>query len=159
MIFAHQIYVIFTICLPYNALATLIPSSNLTILTTDDNFDCIPRSSIFSKAPTLEDCQAAISLLPHTDNFGSFHNGPPDDLYMLPVEKDFGTCIVNVEMLHQGSSKEALSWLHIVATTYQLSKHCIRSRLWPNPGAGAVIQLGEHNRIVVIVKYYRPRED
>lgn len=159
MIIAHQIQIIFAICLPSNALATLIPISNLTTLTTDHDFECIPRPSIFSKSPTLKDCQAAISKLPHADDFGSFHNDPPDDLYMLPVEKRFGTCTVIVELLHQGSSRENFSWLDIVGTTYRLSKQCIRSWLWHEPGAGVVIQLGDHRRIVVIVRYYRLRED
>ena len=158
MILAHQIYVIFTIFLLSNSLATLIRTSNLTTLTTDEDFECIPRPFIFSKAPTLKDCQAAIGQLPLTDDFGSFHNGPPDDLYMLPVEKTFGTCTVSVELQHQGSSREAYSWLEIVAATYRLSRECIRSWLWHEPGAGVLIQLGEHRRIVVMVRYYRPRK-
>ena len=89
------------------------------------------------------------------DETGSFHNRPPSDLYMLPVERNFRTCNVRVEMQHQGSSREAYSWLYLVATTFRLSKECIRSRLSYEPGAGVLIQFGKHRRIVVTVRYYR----
>lgn len=155
MTLTHHIFIVFTLCLPSNALATLIPTSNLTSLTTDCNFECIPRPSIFSKAPTLKDCQEAIGQLPMFDGTGSFHNGPPSDLYMLPVKRSFRTCTVRVEMQHQGSSREAYSWLYLVATTFRLSKECIRSWLSHEPGSGVLIQIGEHRRIVVTVRYYR----
>ena len=93
--------------------------------------------------------------LPQVDEIGSFHNGPPDDLFKLPVRKKFGTCTVSVEMQHQGSSREVFEWDSIVAATLRLSRQCLRSWLWHEPGAGALIQFGDHCRILVMVRYYR----
>ena len=154
MIIAYQLYLVFAISLPYNALTITIPTSNLTSLVAEDDYTCTPKSSILSKAPTLKDCQNAINQLPRI-GAGSFHNGPPDDPFKLPVEKTVGTCTVTVEMMHQGSTREGFSWLLIVEATLKLSKECLTSWLAPEPGMGGFIRFGKHGRLLSSVGYYK----
>lgn len=159
MILAHLLHLIFAVSHLCKALTTIIPTSNLTSLPATGDYSCIPKTSILTKAPSLKDCRNAINQLPRIGGMGSFHNGPPDDPFMLPVEKTVGTCTVRVEMQHQGSSREAFSWLLIVEATLRLSKQCLTSWLAPEPGAGCFIRFGKHGRVIATVGYYRVVSD
>ena len=154
MIFAHQLYLSFVICLPSNALTILHPPSNLTSLTTDGDYRCIPKTTPFTRAPALTDCLSAIGELPRIGGAGSFHNGLPDDPYRLPVEKMVGSCTVRVEMQHEGSSREAFSWFLLVQSTARLSRECLSYG-----AAGALVQFGKHRRILATVRYYKAVQD
>ena len=155
MILAYQLCLTFIICLPCNALTENLRTSNLTSLTADGDYKCVDKPSIFTKTPAFKDCRTAINQLPRFDNVGSFHNGPPDDPYQLPLEKTVSTCTVSVEMQHQGSSREAFSWSLLVEATLRLSKECLGPVLSPERGAGVWIRFGNHRKIVVIVRYYK----
>lgn len=87
MIFTHQLYLILFICLPSTALTTIILTPNQTSLNTDGDGECIPKPSIFTKVPNFADCITAITQLPRFDGVDSFHTGPPDDPYKLPIRK------------------------------------------------------------------------
>lgn len=157
MIIAHRLWFILTIHLPFSvAINPIIPINNLTSLSGEG---CIPKSSIFTRVPTFTDCRAAISQLPRIDGYGSFHNGPPDDPYALPVEKTVRTCTVSIEMRHSGSSRDASSWKFIVQATLKFSRDCLHS--WPAPerGAGVIVQFGSHGRILATVRYYKAVND
>lgn len=156
MIFA---YLSFIICLPSYALTILNTPSNLTSLTTHSDYGCIPKTTRFARSPALADCLTAIGELPRFRGPGSFHNGLPDDPFELPVQKTVGSCIVRVELQHEGSSREAYSWLLLVEATASLSRECLTSWLWPDRGVGVRAQLGKHRRIVVTVRYYKAVND
>lgn len=75
---------------------------------------CVRKRRFWSPCPNYYDCLYAIFQLPDLDGDGSFHNGPPNDPFRLPVAKTHGTCRVRVELRHEGSSRQASSWPFIV---------------------------------------------
>lgn len=122
---------------------------------------CIAGMAAYKQAMRLvRDTSTLVCVGLVTENLpishvGSFHNGPPDDPYQLPLEKTVSTCTVSVEMQHQGSSREAFSWFLLVEATLRLSKECLGPVLSPEHGAGVWIRLGNHRKIVTIVRYYK----
>ena len=153
MIIVYHLYLVVAICFPSNVLPSMISTLNLTSLTADAEYSCISKSSIFSQVPTLEDCDTAIGRLHRLDVIGSFHNGPPNDPFKLPVERTFRTCTVSVEMQHRGSTEEAFSWFILVSATSRLTNECLGGLFSFWSSAGALIQFGDHGRIVTAVKY------
>lgn len=100
------------------------PPNNLTLpqppLRATNN--CIPKRSLFTPCPAYFDCVQAILQLPNLQGQGSFHNGAPDDVFRLPVEKTHESCRVRVELRHQGSSRQSSSWHVVVARAVRLAE-------------------------------------
>lgn len=153
MTLVHQIIAVLVICLSLKALAASNSTLNLTSLSADCEYDCIPKSSFFTKRPKFTDCVDAIIKLPRIDGYGSFHNGPPDDPYRLPVRESLRTCVISVEMVHQGSSREAFDWFFLVQATVTLARECLNTRLSAVQYAGVWIWFGTHGRILVTVRH------
>ena len=159
MTLVHQFFLIALVCLLSNALTTTIPTQNLTLPSVEYDYQCIPKRSRFTKVPDFIDCINAFWQLSQSDDDGSFHNGPPDDPFRLPVEKTVSTCTVSVELAHQGPTREAGSWLLLVDATLRSSRECLNPWMATPRSAGAWIWFGKHRRIVVTVKYYRDAND
>lgn len=154
-----QILIIFLICLQPHALTTVISTYNLTYFTADFTYECIPKPSSHTETPEFFDCVNAIRQLPRINGYGSFHNGGPEDLYKLPVEKTAGTCTVSVELAHQGSTREAGDWLILIEAALSLTRRCLNPWLTPDDSAGVWIWYGQHHRITVTVTYYKIGND
>lgn len=82
---------------------------------------CIPKRGFFTPVPAYYDCAQAILQLPRPEGRGAFHNGLPDDIFRLPVEKEFESCRVKVELRHQGSTRIAQDWQVVVASALTLA--------------------------------------
>ena len=154
MTLLHHLFLLTLLCLLSNALTTLIPSQNLTNLTNYD-FDCIPKPTRWSKkVPDFGDCIDALNLLPTYEKIDTFHNGPPNNPYRLPVEKTVKSCTVSVEMVHEGSTTEAGSWQDLWHAAVECGRECLQDWVRPAPSAGAWVWFGKHRRIVVTLRYY-----
>lgn len=95
-----------------------LTSPPTSLLVTENT--CIPKRSFFTPCPEYYDCVQAIFKLPRLSGPGSFHNGAPDDVFMLPVEKTHESCRVRVELVHEGSSRQSESWANVVARALRL---------------------------------------
>ena len=154
----HQVFILLAISLLSNALTTIVSTTNLTSLTYDYNWQCIPKPSRRSKVPKFIDCIDALMQLPRYEGQGSFHNGPPDDPYRLPVERTVNTCTVSVELVHQGSTREAGEWLLIVDATLDSGRECLNPGMGIAPvrSTGVWVWYGKHRRIIITMRYYDP---
>ena len=154
----HQIFIVLAISLLSNALTTIVSTQNLTSLTNDYNWQCIPKPSRRSKVPKFIDCIHALTQLPSHEGQGSFHNGPPDDPYRLPVEKTVDSCTVSVELVHQGSTREAGDWLLLFHATLDSGRECLNPGMGMAPviSTGVWVWYGDHRRIFITMRYYDP---
>ena len=87
-------------------------------------FNCV-RKSWFAPCPDYFDCARAILELPDYESVGSFHNGPPNDPFRLPLSKTEGTCRVRIELAHEGGSTQGGSWHIVVARSLSLAHMCV----------------------------------
>ena len=154
----HQIFILFAISLLSNALTTIVSTQNLTSLTYDYAYRCIPKISRYSKVPKFIHCIHALNQLPRYEGQGSFHNGPPDDLFRLPVETTVETCTVGVELVHQGSTKEAGEWIILIDAALRSGRECLNPGMGiaPVKNTGVCVWYGKHRRIIVTMRYYEP---
>lgn len=103
----------------------------------------------------MQDCHAAIiSQLPN-DRRGRELSTTVGPMIRTgsPSAKTVGSCAVRVEMQHQGSLREAFSWMKIVQATLRLSRECLGPWQSTERGAGACTHFGNHGRIASTVRY------
>jgi len=76
------------------------PSQNLTLPTArTPKVKCARRPLFHSDTcPLLHDCTQAIGKLPILYSPGTFHAGPPGDIYQIPLRRIVGSCVVSIEM-------------------------------------------------------------
>ena len=154
----HQIFILFAISLLSNALTTIVSTQNLTSLTYDYDYQCIPKPSRRSKVPEFMDCIHALNQLPRYEGQGSFHNGPPDDPFRLPLEKTVETCTVRVGLVHQGSTTDAGEWLILLDAALSSGRECLNPGMGiaPVKNTGVWVWYGKHRRIIVTMGYFEP---
>lgn len=154
----HHIFIFFAISLLSNALTTIVSTTNSTPLNDIYDWQCIPKPSRRSKYPKFIDCIHALMQLPRYEGEGSFHNGPPDDPFRLPVEKTVETCTVSVELMHQGSTREAGEWLIMVDAALNSGRDCLNPGMGIQPvrSTGVWVWYGYHRRIIITLKYHDP---
>lgn len=123
--------------------------SNITSIS-NSNTRCVDRINPFTRRPKYADCTVAIRQLPQIPVAGSFHNQGTDDLFKLPVEKTFSSCIVRVE-LYAASSTVGGSWSGIGTRATGLNRRCLRTAFPIYKGGWATY--AKDDRIVISLAY------
>ena len=120
MLLPHRNRLLLPLMLLSSQILALPPQPTISTNLTVPEYHCIPKPSLFAPCPDYYDCLQAIFQLPSPPGSGSFHNGPPDDVFRLPVRKKHGSCRVRVELVHEGSGRQSADWQVVVARGVRL---------------------------------------
>ena len=105
---------------------------------------CTPFRLLYVR-PQWRDCAVAIDSFPSSRVPGNFHAKGEFDEWQLPVQEDYETCRVYIEMT-QSSLGESSSWYEIKTTARKLNDEC-RKKAVLGDVSGGVVRIGEHGWI------------
>ena len=104
-------------------------------------------------------CDSAIEQLPQDPTQGTFHTGGNEDLFRLPVERQFENCQVLVG-LNYGYDEETGSWAKLIPTALRLSRTCAKNIVMTNMLGGSragYVPAGDVGKIQITIQYIDPR--